>query len=375
MKRIVIEPRKDWVKKLEALSFEFHSLENVYWDESAYYEFSMDEVLKIESATNVLGEMMLKAVQHVIDHNLYEKLHINPNLVDLIQRSWNEEEPSVYGRFDLSFNEGKVKLLEFNADTPTSLYEAAVIQWYWLQEIDKSKDQFNSIHEKLIEYWSSIRVYLNNEILHFACTKDSIEDFTTVEYLRDTASQAGLKTKFLYVPEIGFSDGAFVDNENMPILNIFKLYPWEWLSNEEFGDSLGDEEVGTRWIEPAWKSILSNKGILPLLYELFPDSPYILPCYFDEPKGLKSYVKKPIYSREGANITIVEGGETRIETPGEYGEEGFVYQELSQLPVFDGNCLVIGSWLINQKAAGMGIRESKGLITDNFSRFIPHLIN
>jgi len=370
MKRVTIAARADYTKKLDDLSFKFHSLNNIYWDESAMYQFSMDEILKMEAATNEVYQMCLKAVQHVIDNDLYSEFNIDPILIDSIVESWNEEHFSVYGRFDFGYDGENFKLFEFNADTPTSLYEAAVVQWYWLQDIDKSKDQWNSIHEKLIDYWNSIRGYLNGKILYFSCVKDSIEDFTTVEYLRDTAHQSGLNTKFIYISDIGFNGESFVDLENCPIDYVFKLYPYEWMANEEFAPNL-DKAV---WIEPAWKAILSNKNILPLLWELNKGHKNLLECYKDSPKGLTKYAKKPIYSREGANIEIITNGNTVQQTSGDYGEEGYIYQELFNLPNFDNNYPIIGSWMIGGEAAGMGIREANTLITDNLSRFVPHLI-
>lgn len=377
MKRIKIEPREDYIKRLEDLSFEFHSLDNKYWNEEAYYQFTMDQVNQLESATNELYEMCLTAVQHVIDNNLYEKLHINPDLVPMIIRSWDEEEPSVYGRFDFAYDGvNSPKMLEFNADTPTSLYEASVIQWYWLQDVDKDKDQFNSIHEKLIEYWKGCLDYFKGEPVHFS-SLDSIEDFTTVEYLRDTASQAGLNTKSIGITEIGWDNDnkEFVDMDDETIKNIFKLYPWEWIINEDFGQNMLVDRQQTKWIEPAWKSILSNKGILAVLWELFPNHELLLPCYFDTPSGMVNYVEKPIYSREGANVTIYRNGEETVSVDGEYGEEGYVYQKLFNLPKFEENYAVIGSWIIGGESAGIGVRESNSEVTDNLSRFVPHLIN
>lgn len=376
MERIKIIPRKDYVKKLEDLSFEYHSLDNVYWDESAYYTFTMNQIDELEKATNKLFEMCLVAVQHVIDNNLFEKLSIDKELIPLIIRSWEEEEPSVYGRFDLAYD-GKTspKMLEFNADTPTSLYEAAVVQWYWLQDIDKNGDQFNSIHEKLIAYWKGCVDYFKGELVHFS-SMDTVEDFTTVEYLRDTAEQGGLKTVAIGVSDIGWdsSSNDFVDMEDRAITNIFKLYPWEWLIGEKFGENIFKNIKKTRWIEPAWKSILSNKGILAILWELFPNNEYLLPTYFDEPKSMLDYVEKPIYSREGANVTIYKSGVAVAISDGEYGDEGFVYQELYNVPNFDENYPIIGSWVIGGESAGIGVRESNKQITDNLSRFIPHLI-
>lgn len=382
MKRNIITPRSNYQQKLEDLSFKFHSLSTIYWDESAYYSFSLSEIDKIEAATEELYKMSLDAVQHVIDNDLYEQFFINPNLVELIEASWNVGSPSFYGRFDLGYNpvSGAIKLFEFNADTPTSLYEAAVVQWKWLEEVFAGKDQFNSIHEKLLAYWQDTRAYFGGEKVYFGCVKDSIEDFTTIEYIRDLANQAGISTEQIYMDDIGWHEDTQVFTAlNERIMKFcFKLYPWEWMSNEEFGPNL--ERGNTCWIEPAWKAILSNKAILPILWELYPNHPLLLETYFDDgnarifKNSFSKYVRKPIYSREGANILIMDGGIPVVETEGEYGEEGYIIQEKFDVPEFDGNYPVIGSWVIDQQAAGMGIREDKTLITGNLSRFIPHLI-
>ena len=376
MSRTSINPREDYQKKLEEISFQFHSLNNVYWDESAYYSFTSSEIDKIEAVTNELYDMCLKAVQHVMDNNLYDKLCIDSKLIPLIERSWENEEPCVYGRFDLAYDGiAEPKMLEFNADTPTSLYESAVVQHYWMKDVFANVDQFNSIHERLIAYWKSCTDYFKGETIYFTCVRDSIEDFTTVEYLRDTAHQAGLTTAFIYIDEIGWNEdnNYFVDMYDKQIYNIFKLYPWEWLIDEDYGPNIIEDVNQSKWIEPAWKAILSNKGILPVLWELFPNHPNLLECYFDSPKEMTDYVEKPIYSREGANVTIYSGGEVKAESKGEYGNEGFVYQKLFNLPNIEGNYPILGSWIIGGESAGMGVRESKSLITDNVSRYIPHV--
>jgi glutathionylspermidine synthase len=375
MERIKISPRNNWQKAVENLGFGFHTTDVPYWDESAYYRFSLTEIEQIETATNTLWELCLKAVQHVIDNKLYAKFHIPENYIPYIEKTWNEEHPSIYGRFDLCYKNGKIKMLEFNADTPTSLYEAGIVQWFWLQDFDKSKDQFNSIHEKLIAYWKYLKVYLQPGKLHFTCLKETLEDLTNTEYMRDCAIQAGLETKLVFIDDIGWDNdnNQFVDADNETIRNIFKLYPWEWLASDDFGKNILQDSNNSFWIEPSWKMILSNKAILPILWELNPTCEYLLPAYFDD-NGMNDYVKKPILSREGANIEMVKHYGTIQKTDGEYGEEGFVYQQLFELPDFDDNYPVIGSWVIGQEAAGIGIREAKNLITDNKSRFVPHLI-
>jgi glutathionylspermidine synthase len=376
MNRHPIIPRPDWKSKVEALGFSYHSPEEkTYWDESAFYSFNYDQINLLENTSNKLHRLCLKAVDHVIRENLFAQFSIPENYIPLIRESWTRETPSIYGRFDLSWNgdlSSPPRMLEYNADTPTSLLEAAVIQWFWLKEIHPREDQFNSIHEKLIAWWKEIKIWLEKDSLYFSCLDEFPEDFMNMSYLQDCASQAGIPTQFIPVHEIGWNGTCFTDLEEDKIQAMFKLYPWEWIMHEEFGAML--PKANTVWIEPPWKMILSNKAILPVLWKLFPGHPNLLECYFENPGDMQTYIKKPVLSREGANVTLVENGKITLETGGEYGEEGFVYQQLHKLPEFNGNFPVIGSWIIGGKAAGIGIREGNSPITDNFSRFVPHCI-
>jgi glutathionylspermidine synthase len=179
------------------------------------------------------------------------------------------------------------------------------------------------------------------------------------------------------IEDVGIdNDGRFTDSEDRLIHNIFKLYPWEWLLTEEFAQHI--PESGTTFIEPAWKSILSNKGLLALLWEMFEGHPNLLPTYFaDDPKAEAlgdTYVRKPIYSREGQNIEIVHGDTIEMPHPGDYGAEGHVAQAYHPLPEFEGNYPMAGCWLIASAAAGMCIREDRTLVTGDDARFIPHVI-
>jgi glutathionylspermidine synthase len=349
-----------------------------YWHEEAHYVFSLAEVTRIEDATRELYTMCVDAAERVIEGRRYAELAIPEHAIPLIEASWEEDAPTLYGRFDFSFDgTGEPKLLEFNADTPTSLVEAAVAQWYWLEDHFPASDQFNRMHEALVERWTMLRPHLFDQRIHFAVMPDA-EDEATVAYLRDTAQQAGLETVQLPVEEIGWDPEhrEFVDGTDEPIRCVFKLYPWEWMIHEEFGKNLGLTRGRMQWMEPAWKMILSNKGILPILWEQHPGHPNLLPAYRDEVLFTQAdaYVVKPLLSREGANVRIVSPWHAQAATGGDYGEEGFVYQEYAPLPDFGGKRPVIGSWVIGDEPAGMGIRESEGPITDNLSRFVPHII-
>ncbi|MBB4806788.1 glutathionylspermidine synthase [Chryseobacterium defluvii] len=375
MKRIPSEIRKNWEHKLESLGFGYHSLEGLYWDESHYYEFPLHEISLIETATSELWQMCLEAVDHIIAKNLWYRFNIPEWFRNYIITSWEEDHPSVYGRFDFGFDGENLKLLEFNADTPTSLYEASVIQWYWLQELFPDKDQYNSIHEKLIDYWKYLKNYMNPHYIYFS-SLTNIEDVTNVEYIRDCATQAGFETEFIPIQDIGWAEDIeeFIAGDRSIMEYIFKLYPYEWILEDGFGEKLVKNGFRSQWIEPAWKVLLSSKAILPVLWELYPGHPYLLESYFEQ-RNLKDFVKKPVYSREGANVTLYKDNFPIEQNTGAYGKEGFIYQQLFNLPNFNGNYPVIGSWIIGQEPAGIGVRESVNLITNNQSRFIPHLIN
>ena len=378
MKRITITPRADWQKKVEEIGLIYHHTEGrPYWNESAYYSFTSAEIDRIELATNELHEMCLKTAQHIIDNNRFNELSIPDAAIPVIKQAWENEPPALYGRFDLAYDGEQLKLLEYNGDTPTALLEASVAQWHWLEELFPKLDQFNSIHEKLLAKWQELKPYVAKTV-HFAYLEppdvENSEDLMTVSYLMDVAGQAGFESVLLRMDDIGWdaAQNCFVDLDGRPMRSIFKLYPWEWLLFDVYADILLSTYSLTQWIEPIWKMLLSNKGILPILWELFPGHPNLLEAHFHDPKKLTDYVKKPLLSREGANLTIRRGSSVQ-ETAGPYGAEGFVYQARARIPNCNGTYPVLGSWLIDGVAAGIGIRESANPITDNRSCFVPHL--
>jgi glutathionylspermidine synthase len=145
---------------------------------------------------------------------------------------------------------------------------------------------------------------------------------------------------------------------------------------EEFGRYM--PKSGVHFIEPPWKAVLSNKGLLALLWEMFEGHPNLLPAYFEgEARAAElsdTFVRKPLLSRRGANVEIIREGTVEIEKDGPYGGEGFVVQAFHPLPEFDGRYPLIGSWMVAGRAAGLGIREGRDLVTTENANFIPHLI-
>ena len=384
MKRIAISERPDWRAKASEFGFQFHTMYGEpYWCEDAYYQFSMAQVETLEQTTAELHQMCLQVVEKVVDSEaLLSRFQIPKHTWDFVRASWRSGQPSLYSRLDLAYDgQGPAKLLENNADTPTSLYESAFFQWIWLEDqvragkLPAAADQFNSLQEQLIARFAELKANHGFQLLHMACCQDSDEDRGTVQYLQDCAAEAGLATEFLFMDEIGLGEkGQFTDPQDQVISNLFKLYPWEFMLREIFSTKL--EDAGVRWLEPAWKSILSNKALLPMLWEMFPNHPNLLPAYFADGSQppLDRYVVKPLFSREGANIRIVENGQEIERVDGPYGEEGMIVQQYHPLPQFGDSYTLIGSWLVNDSPAGIGLREDRSRITQDLSRYYPHII-
>lgn len=386
MHRQKIVERADWQEVAAANAFTFHHVNGErYWDESACWCFGLREVEnRIEDPSTELYAMCLALVDDAVrSQELMERLALPSSAWDYIAASWFSGEPSLYGRFDLAYDgTGPAKLLEFNADTPTSIYETACFQWLWLEDVvargtlPAGADQFNRLHEALIERFAAI--FTSGSVLHFTSAADHAEDRQTVLYLEDLAEQAGLLPRFVAIDRIGTdSAGRFVDESNSPIGALFKLHPWEDLLASDYAASLPGS--GTLFLEPPWKAILSNKAMLPLLWQRHRGHPNLLPAAFaDTTEGrqiaARPHARKPFFSREGADIWLFDGRESHAGPSQGYGSEGHIVQSYARLAQAEGNHAVIGSWIVGDEAVAISIREDSGPITRDLARFVPHAI-
>lgn len=386
MRRIATQPRAEWKQQAQEYGFKFHTFDGEpYWDETAYYEFRLEQIENdIEDPTEEIGQMCLEVVNEVVNNELLlQRFQIPEAYWDGIKHSWQTREDSLYSRLDLAYDgKNTAKLYENNADTPTSVYETGFWQWLWLEdkikrgELPEKADQFNSLQEQLIQQFSKIKLNQLDQILYFSCCKDTEEDRGTVQYLQDCAEQAGIECRFIFIEDIGRSEtNGYTDFKDQLITWMFKLYPWEFMFREDYGQIIFDSKVN--FLEPPWKAILSNKALLAQLWKMFPNHPNLLATYFEndiKASELTHAVKKPIFAREGFNISLIENGQEQPVSLGPYGDEGFIIQDYCPLPEFDSNYTLIGSWLVNDKAAGLSIREDFSLITQDTSRFLPHII-
>ena len=330
-----------------------------YWRDSAYYRFSPEEADQIYRDTDEIHAMALDYVGNIRDEEV-AAYRLSDEYAQWMLGSRGL--PSLYGRLDLAVGGPRCRLLEYNADTPTVLLEAAVIQW---RRFGGRAAQFNNIHEALIEAWRRYR-----GIVHFSYLEGSREDYRTVEYLADCAVQAGLTVQLLPIEQIGSDGRQLFGLDDQPIEQLFKLYPYEWLMRDRFGPVL--TKARCRLIEPPWKYLLADKLALVHLWARNPGHPCLLEAH-RRPFGGWT-VQKPRVGREGRNIKIVDAaGETVEETTGPYGGDA-IYQRYIDLPKFGPYRLVVGSWLVDGRPVGIGCREG-GRITGNLSGFVPHRID
>lgn len=377
--------------------FNFHIIGGEpYWVDHRYYQFTLEQIERdLEVPTLELHQMCLSLVDKIIgNEQLLTKIGIPQELWDWIAESHRRGDPSLYGRLDFSYNgKGHAKLLEYNAQTPTSLYEAAYFQWNWLSDqvergvIPRGADQFNKIQEALIIQLSKMRTSNSLEAslpLLFSSARENDEDRGTVDYLRDCALQAGWECSHIALEDIGIGvqqgnfgpDTILTDLNDQRIAQIFMLYPFEHLFNDGVNGYLKNIQ-NTKFIEPPWKILLSNKGILPLLWKEFKGHPNLLPAYFsgEEQNDLGNhYVTKPIFSREGENVTMFRDSRAIAASGGDYGDQSTVTQQSCPLPQFGGFHTMIGSWIVGDEAVGLTIREDFTSITKDTALFTPHII-
>ena len=385
MQRITCPERDDWRLTAEQTGFGFHTIDGErYWDERAYYAFSLDEIEReIEGPTGEIDAMCLELVGRAVDdERTLRRLKIPEAFWPLIAASWHNDEGSLYGRLDLAFDgRGPAKLLEYNADTPTSIFEAAVFQWTWLEQaIDRRitpsrADQFNSIHERLIEAWKKLG---QGRPLHLTGTVDNLEDAGTLAYLEDTAAQAGLATTLIDIQDIGWrDDGNFVDLDNRAIAFAFKLYPWEWMFHDAFGARLA--ATPTRWIEPPWKAILSNKGILAAAVGDVSASPEFAAGLFRGRSGRRFArrllrAQAAVFPRRGQCRAGQRRRRRWRNSKGRMAPRVLSGRPMRHCRVFQISIRCSAAGWSTTPPCGLSIREDENPITGNTSRFLPHAI-
>jgi len=377
---------------LESLGFVWHTDS----DDTPYIADTLVKLTEKEAeayynAANTLYDMFIEAAQYVIDHNLFHQIGIPFNLVDIIKESWeNDVHWHLYGRFDLAGGiDGKpIKLLEFNADTPTAVFETAIIQWAILKRNGMEESaQFNGLYEALLDNFKRL-VTLQEDVSDFetryegwkflfTSIRGNAEEENTVRLLQHIATEAGYETEFAYIDEIEFSSDEGIEYNGETYELWFKLIPWEDIALEEPDLAMLLTQIIQNQkaiiFNPAYTLLFQSKGLLAILWELYPDHPLLLETSF-EPLTSGKQVQKPIFGREGESVRILDASTQVIEGgDGAYDSHKMVYQAYTELPTdTEGHSYQAGVFYAYE-ACALGYRRG-GKILDNMSKFVGHII-
>lgn len=377
---------------LESIGFGWHTdLDGSRYISNELVSITQDEAEAFYEATNELYDMYVAAAEYVINNDLFHELGIPFNLVDIIKSSWeNDVHWHLYGRFDLAGGiDGKpIKLIEFNADTPTSLFETAIIQWAMLKFNNLNEaSQFNDVYEALVENFkrlitleedtSAFDEYYEGWKILFSSIAGSSEDENTTRLLEAAARDAGFECDFAFASEVSFDDenGIFWNGQNWEYW--FKLIPWEMIAIDESDLALIIKNIIKNQkaiiLNPAYTLLFQSKGIMKILWDLYPNHPLLLESSFEPLKG-KKQVKKPFLAREGANVSIINSdGSIEIQNDGEYANGKFLYQEFADFAKDENGDSYQAGMFFAFEGCALGFRKGKDII-DNYSKFVGHII-
>lgn len=409
MKFQQVQARSNWKDRAQEMGYLAWMFDNPpYWTEALPQpfcaEFSVVEIRDmIMKASAELTELGQQAVEEICNgsrsEELFDRLRIPVQFRDGIRASWRRKDPTIYGRFDFAYSDGKLKLLEMNFDTALALFESSIFQLVWFEDLKSAGeligDQYNSLHDQLIKTFAALN--LADDYLHFACLKQYPEDWDTSQYLQSCAIQAKVKAKLIEIKDLSYDDNdQLMDGDGVPVKHMFKLYPWQFLFADDSKmanvDADGQarsllakamETGSTKFIEPPWKVLLSSKAVMSVMWDLQPDCPWLLESRTEEqPEAAelkkRPHARKPIFGMEGTSVSLIYPGqpEKSFVNPGPLGKEGFLLQELCPLPKYENYHVLIGSWVIGGKPAGIGIRADRSPVTTaNHCIFVPHYVN
>jgi glutathionylspermidine synthase len=377
---------------LEKLGFYWHTdPDSTPYVASDIVDISPDEADAYYEASNELYGMFAEAGEYVIENDLFHELGIPFNLVDAVKMSWdNDVHWHLYGRFDLAGGvDGKpIKLIEFNADTPTALFETSIIQWATLQAngMDESH-QFNDLYESIVANFKRL-VMLEDDVndfdkyydgwkILFSSVKNNPEEESTVKLLQGIAKEAGFVTEFAYIEDVEFDDKEGIFYKDINYEYWFKLYPWEDIGIEESDLAMLLTQIMANQkaiiLNPAYTLMFQSKAFMKILWDLYPNHPLLLETSFEPLKGM-AQVEKKIFGREGANTIIVDKNNKVIEErDGEYGEFASIFQEYVELPKDSKGESYQAGVFFAYEGCGLGFRRG-GLILDNYSKFVGHRV-
>ncbi len=302
-------------------------------------------------------------------------------MIDLICYSFEAKQTHLIGRFDFAGGlEGlPLKLLEYNADTPTMVPESSIIQ-----EAFHSGDQFNSLYRLLEVAFNRLSIFEGNRHKSLLATSLRFEeDASNAGLILNAAAMEGFEVAYADLPDIEFApnEGMFADignGESAKFDFLYKMVPWEFICFEEPGllDVLHNLITNDLLyvLNPPYSIVYQSKIFLDYVSKLHRKS-YLLRSSLNA-KDFRGYkhVEKGSFGRLGENITIFdERGDSIEKTDGDFGHFKKVYQEFAELYKDEyGEYYQLGMFNVNGHAAAISFRRGEKLIIDDDCQFIPH---
>ncbi|MDA2230960.1 glutathionylspermidine synthase family protein [Bacillus cereus group sp. Bc227] len=404
------QQQQDYMKKWFTLSeqasmhgFTWPSLlENDEWCQ--YMSTSIKKINKREyydiiEATDLVKTIFQRIYEYLLkSYEGFLQLKLPTELWE-VTRTHYEGLFSYFTRFDFIVNNGEIKLIEINADTPTGYLEPSVANQVLCDHHNVINP--NCLEEKLHKAWNKIITDYQlkpNDLIHFTSYDWHEEDFQTVKFIQQHCPQPN---DYVGIQSIVVKDDGLYTPDGIKIEYLYRLYPLEYLLDDKdssgkriglmFLDHIANGRV--KIINPPSAFLIQNKGVLALIWQLHEHNQwfteqehaiiekYFLPTYFSKDRFEENdidYVKKATLGREGGGVSIInQGKEVAADKTPYYDQQHKIYQKYIEMPdctidTWDGEYtgkLLIGSHLIGGEAAGLFLRVGEK-ITGNLSMFI-----
>ncbi|MFB0912794.1 MAG: glutathionylspermidine synthase family protein, partial [Glaciecola sp.] len=337
-----------------------HWLSSVEKDFTHYYDISQTAEKLLETATDELHGMFMHATDYVLQHpEMLEGFGFPDAILPRIRQSWdNRLNQLITSRFDFALSENGLKVYEYNCDSASCYMEVGKIQGKWAKHLNikRGHDAGKNLFTDLVTAWKKSDV---KGKVHVLQDNDPEEDYHAL-FMQEAIQAAGLECeRVIGLESLTWNDdGVIVDATGAPLKWIWKTWAWETALEQlrqEMVDSSDKSFINNPTVsaghtpkladvllrkeimvyEPMWTLIPSNKAILPILWALFPNHPWLLETSLELSEELKQkgFVSKPIVGRCGANIQLIdENNQTLAEKGGNFGERDCVYQQLWPLP-------------------------------------------
>ncbi len=387
MKLLNLTPRADWIEKIRAAGCANPVYESDDgsshndWEESRAYSFTSLEIQRLKDATASVTDALMATVDAALNNShVMDLMGIPPQTQKLMLNSWKAKHRNLAMRFDWSFGGSTPKLLEANVDAMHGYVLGGPAQLGWLAEVFPDKNQWNDIELCLEKAFRNIGV----KRVGISAAAGDQAMINEAQLLLKMAKKAGLDASYLDLEQIGYNrtENVYTDVDNSIFEGLVTMMGIGDIVDTEFAEPwFSNSPPKGIFYEPLWVLGLSSKASLAWLWDQNPDHPNLLPTFLEVDERVEqlgdTYVRKPFWGEDGANIQFVENGEVTLvqkdalaSTP---HESEWVRQAYCPLPSFDGHRPLVSTWVIGGQPAGLSIREG-GAITDYFSPVVPHMI-